>query len=96
MIVLSESAGIVAGKLIRYGRLYDQLHPTGTNVGGEDVARAPRTLIETTRIFAKSDFARDWFGDEFVDHYAATRDWEWRKWLDAVTDWERKRYLEII
>ncbi|MEO8847089.1 MAG: glutamine synthetase [Casimicrobiaceae bacterium] len=68
----------------------------GTNVGGENIARAPRTLIETTRIFAKSDFARDWFGDEFVDHFAATRDWEWRKWQDAVTDWERKRYFEII
>jgi glutamine synthetase len=68
----------------------------GTNVGGEDIARAPRTLIETTRIFTRSDFARDWFGDEFVDHFAATREWEWRKWLDAVTDWERKRYLEII
>ncbi len=68
----------------------------GTNVGGEKIARAPRTLIETTRIFAKSDFARDWFGDEFVDHFAATRDWEWRKWQDAVTDWERQRYFEII
>ena len=68
----------------------------GTNVGGEKTARAPRTLIETTRVFAKSDFARDWFGDEFVDHFAATRDWEWRKWQDAVTDWERKRYFEII
>ena len=68
----------------------------GTNVGGEDIPRAPRTLIETTRIFRKSDFARDWFGDEFVDHFAATREWEWRQWLDAVTDWELKRYFEII
>jgi glutamine synthetase len=68
----------------------------GTNAGGENIPRAPRTLIETTRIFEKSELARDWFGDEFVDHYAATRDWEWRKWLDAVTDWERKRYFEII
>lgn len=68
----------------------------GSNVGGENIPRAPRTLLETTRIFARSDFARDWFGDEFVDHFAATRDWEWRKWLDAVTDWERRRYLEII
>ena len=68
----------------------------GTNVGGEAIARAPRTLIETTRIFRDSAFARDWFGDEFVDHFAATREWEWRRWLDAVTDWERQRYFEII
>ncbi|MGI8896506.1 MAG: glutamine synthetase family protein [Casimicrobiaceae bacterium] len=69
---------------------------TGTNQGGEDIARAPRTLIETTQVFKKSAAARDWFGDEFVDHFAATREWEWRQWLDGVTDWELKRYFEII
>lgn len=69
---------------------------TGTNQGGEDVPRAPRTLIETTRNFQASDIARDWLGDTFVDHFAATRDWEWRQWQDAVTDWELKRYFEII
>jgi glutamine synthetase len=69
---------------------------TGTNQGAENIPRAPRTLIETTRIFEKSDVARDWFGDDFVDHFAATRDWEWRQWLDGVTDWELKRYFEII
>ncbi len=62
----------------------------------KNIPRAPRTLIETTRIFRQSDRARDWFGDDFVDHFAATREWEWRQWLDAVTDWERKRYFEII
>jgi glutamine synthetase len=69
---------------------------TGTNQGAEHIARAPRTLIETTRAFRQSDLARDWFGDTFVDHFAATREWEWRQWLDAVTDWELKRYFEII
>jgi glutamine synthetase len=68
----------------------------GTNVGADDIPRAPRTLIETTRNFRQSDFARDWFGDAFVDHFAATREWEWRQWLDAVTDWELKRYFEAI
>jgi glutamine synthetase len=68
----------------------------GTNVGGEGVPRAPRSLAETTRAFRASDTARDWFGDEFVDHFAATREWEWRQWQDAVTDWELKRYFEII
>jgi glutamine synthetase len=69
---------------------------TGTNQGGENVPRAPRTLIETTRNFSKSVIARDFLGDTFVDHFAATREWEWRQWLDAVTDWELKRYFEII
>jgi glutamine synthetase len=69
---------------------------SGDNQGGEEIVRAPRTLIETTRIFHASKLARQWFGSDFVDHFAATREWEWRQWLDAVTDWELKRYFEII
>jgi glutamine synthetase len=69
---------------------------TGTNVGAENIPRAPRSLIETTRIFSRSEVARDWLGDTFVDHFAATREWEWRQWQDAVTDWELRRYFEII
>ena len=68
----------------------------GMNLGAEKIPRAPRTLIETTRIFRGSAIARDWLGEEFVDHFAATREWEWRQWLDGVTDWELRRYFEII
>jgi glutamine synthetase len=69
---------------------------TGTNQGAENISRAPRTLIETTRNFSNSKIARDFLGDTFVEHFAATREWEWRQWLDGVTDWELKRYFEII
>jgi glutamine synthetase len=69
---------------------------TGTNVGAEDIPRAPRSLAATTEIFRRSEVARDWLGDDFVEHFAATRDWEWRQWQDAVTDWELKRYFEIV
>ncbi len=69
---------------------------TGTNQGAEDVARAPRSLQQSTASFRASDIARDWLGDTFVDHFAATREWEHRQWQDAVTDWELKRYFEII
>ena len=68
----------------------------GTNEGAENIPRAPRSLIETTQIFRESKIARDWLGDDFIDHFAATREWEWRQWQDAVTDWELKRYFEII
>ena len=69
---------------------------TGTNQGAEHIPRAPRSLLETTRIFRASAIARDWLGEAFVDHFAATREWEYRQWQDAVTDWEMKRYFEII
>ncbi|TWO70903.1 glutamine synthetase [Caenimonas sedimenti] len=69
---------------------------TGTNQGAENIPRAPRSLLETTKIFRDSKIARDWLGDTFVEHFAATREWEYRQWQDAVTDWELKRYFEII
>jgi glutamine synthetase len=68
----------------------------GTNRGAEDLPRLPRTLEKATAVFRESEVARDFFGDDFVDHFAATRDWEWRQHLDAVTDWELRRYFEII
>jgi glutamine synthetase len=40
--------------------------------------------------------ARQWLGDDFVDHFAATREWEEREFQKHVTDWERQRYFEII
>jgi glutamine synthetase len=36
------------------------------------------------------------FGDSFVDHYSATREWEEREFRKAITDWELERYMEII
>ena len=69
---------------------------TGTNQGADDVPRAPRSLMLGTQVFKQSEIARDWLGDTFVDHFAATREWEHRQWQDAVTDWELKRYFEII
>ena len=69
---------------------------TGTNQGAEDIPRAPRSLLRSNHTFKESKIARDWLGDTFVDHFAATRDWEVRQWQDAVTDWELKRYFEII
>jgi glutamine synthetase len=60
------------------------------------IPRLPRTLEKATANLERSTFAREFFGDVFVDHYVATRQWEWRQSLDAVTDWEVKRYFEII
>jgi glutamine synthetase len=61
-----------------------------------DAPRYPRTLQEATDRFAASTIARDLFGDAFVDHFAASREWEWRQSLQAVTDWELRRYFEVI
>jgi glutamine synthetase len=56
----------------------------------------PRTLTEAAERLLKSKAARELFGDAFVEHFAATREWEEREFRRAVTDWELARYFEII
>jgi glutamine synthetase len=57
-------------------------------------APLPRTLREATERLAGSRAAREMLGDEFVEHYVRTRDWECRQYEAAVTDWEVARYFE--
>lgn len=56
----------------------------------------PATLDEATRQMKASAIAREILGERFVDHFVQTREWEWRQHLKPVTDWELKRYFEII
>ena len=61
-----------------------------------DAPPLPRTLSEATARFRQSQVARRWLGDDFVEHYAGTREWESRQFEKAVTDWELARYFESI
>jgi glutamine synthetase len=56
----------------------------------------PRTLWDAAQRFKQSAAARACFGDAFVEHYAATREWEAKQYRKAVTNWELERYFEII
>jgi glutamine synthetase len=56
----------------------------------------PRNLDEATTRLERSEAARALFGAEMVDHFVATRRWEWRQFSRAVTSWEMQRYFEII
>ncbi len=70
------------------GSAYQQQHP-------EHLA-LPQTLVDAAAGLRNSKAARELFGDEFVEHYAATREWEGREFRKHVTDWELERYFEII
>jgi glutamine synthetase len=56
----------------------------------------PRTLSEAAARLRVSTEARGLFGDDFIEHFAATREWEEREFRKHVTDWELARYFEII
>ncbi len=70
------------------GNAYEQSLP--------EELKLPETLWEAAQRFRKSAFARDFFGADFVEHFAATREWEEREFRKHVTDWELRRYFEII
>ena len=56
----------------------------------------PKNLWDATQAMKTSPIAKQLFGAAFVEHFTATRKWEWRQFSKVVTDWELKRYLEII
>ncbi|MCZ6607285.1 MAG: glutamine synthetase, partial [Alphaproteobacteria bacterium] len=56
----------------------------------------PATLWEAAQGLKASTAARACFGGAFVDHFAATREWEERQFRKHITDWEMERYFEII
>lgn len=70
------------------GNAYDKKFP-------EHLA-LPRTLWDSAQRLKGSKMARDYFGDAFVEHFAATREWEEREFRKHITDWELARYFEII
>ncbi|MCC5870844.1 MAG: glutamine synthetase [Gammaproteobacteria bacterium] len=61
-----------------------------------DALRLPTHLREAAVLLRGSRLARDWFGDAFVDHFCATREWEAREYERHVNDWQLARYFEII
>ena len=58
--------------------------------------RLPCTLWDAARRFKESKASHELFGSDFVSHFAATREWEEREYRKHVSDWELKRYFEII
>jgi glutamine synthetase len=91
-------AGCLASGLYGIQNKLSLKQPATIGNGYRDYANGvlPATLIEATQQMKQSKIAKELFGDKFVDHFTQTREWEWRQHLKAVTDWEYKRYFEII
>ena len=91
-------AGCLAGGLYGIRRKLELKQPPVKGNGYLDTSHGtlPRTLQEATALLKGSGIAKEILGDAFVEHFVQTREWEWRQHLKAVTDWEYKRYFEII
>ncbi len=77
------------------GNAYDPATVTKAIEDGR-IQPLARNLTNATDLFEKSEVAKEYLGADFVEHFAATRRWEVKEYEKAVTNWDRRRYLELI
>ena len=95
---LALTAAVASG-LYGIANTIEPTEPTQGNAYETEMApelALPRTLDAAATAFRHSAAAREWIGDTFVGHFAATRDWEVRSFRRHVSDWELARYFELI
>ena len=77
------------------GNAYDPATVTAAIERGQ-IQSLARNLTTATNLLEQSEVAREYLGADFVEHYVATRRWEVKEYEKAVTNWDRRRYLELI
>jgi glutamine synthetase len=94
---LAIAASLAAGLYgIKNNLQLTQPQTIGNGYVDESNGRLSKNLIDATNLMKDSAIANEIFGETFVQHFTKTREWEWRQFSKAVTDWEMKRYFEII
>ena len=93
-----------------YLGMKEKIEPTAPTIGGaydlklEKSYQVPSSLGEAARLFKQSESAKELFGEEFVNHFANSRFWEFEEFLknksffdsSGISQWELERYFEII
>lgn len=94
---LSLAASLASGLYgIKHKLALTQPPTQGNEYNNTGNQKFHKTLHEATQAMKTSPLARELFGNTFVEHFTKTREWEWRQFTQKVTDWELKRYFEII
>ena len=94
---LSLAASLASGLYGIKHKLYLDLDAVkGSAYDNNMLKRLPADLQEATTMMKTSPIAAELFGEAFTDHFIRTRQWEWQQFNRQVTDWELKRYFEII
>jgi glutamine synthetase len=58
------------------------------------IRRLPLNLLDSVRLFDKSEVVRDGFGDELVSSYVKLKLDDWRSYATTITPWERAHTLD--
>ncbi|WP_163716503.1 glutamine synthetase family protein [Mangrovibacterium lignilyticum] len=94
---LAMAASLASGLYgIKKGLKLESPAIVGNAYAKQDAVKLPSNLMEATKQMAQSTLANEILGEAFTNHFTKTREWECREFAKAVTDWELKRYFEII
>lgn len=94
---LAMAACLAAGLYgIKHNLKLDQPQTIGSGYQDKLHGQFAHSLEEATKRMKDSLIANELFGERFVEHFTQTREWECRQYAKAVTDWELRRYFEII
>lgn len=75
--------------------LTDSIQGNAYAVSLDDSLQLPRSLYEASKRLRDSTMAREFFGDDFVDDYATTKEHEVAESQRQITDWQLRRYFEL-
>jgi glutamine synthetase len=94
---LAMAASLASGLYgIRHGLELTAPATTGNGYENKSNGSLPTNLQAATDHMRDSLVAAELFGPAFVQHFCQTRDWEHRQYARHVSDWELRRYVEII
>lgn len=94
---LALAASLASGLYGIENKIPLYISPTKGNAYEQvDMEKLPTNLYEATMIMSKSPLPLELFGPAFVNHFSKTRLWECKQQSRYVSDWELKRYFEII
>jgi glutamine synthetase len=94
---LAMAAALASGLYGIKNKLTLNIAPTTGN-GYQDTTNGSiaANLYDATIAMKNSAIAKELLGEPFVEHFTQTRLWECKQFNKIVTDWELKRYFEII
>ncbi|TWR31448.1 glutamine synthetase [Mucilaginibacter pallidiroseus] len=94
---LAIAAALASGLYGIKNKLTLDIEPTkGNGYANKANGVLHKNLFDAATAMQNSAIAKELFGEGFVKHFTQTRLWEHRQYAKSVSDWELKRYFEII
>ena len=92
----SRLAAYLAAGLDGVANKTDPGPPAEGDLDEQDVTRLPDDWGEALDRFEASDWAKDWFGEEFCRNYVTVKRYEYDDFRREVPETERARYVEWL